>query len=698
MNPRSDLLDLTPTALMALANAGFVKRAQKDVAAGLLPTLEIDDAGTLTARYDDGCVTRLPMGVSLREADCSCSATAMCRHRVTLVLAWQAQAATAQVAKEVAPAADEYWSPSSFDLRALAQVLPPTAFEQAERLCAASPLVTVHPWRGAEAPPMAQLPMCSVRFFVRDAIAHARCDCRQGGSCAHLIVAIRAFVLAEQAGALTDARTVQLSPPGAAAADPVRQALHADLDALLLSLWLEGAAQPLLAVAAQLQALRRRVMALGWCWVDDALRELLQLLQARQARSSRYAPQALLVAVAGVWARLHAASALSAQPFPRLPAAQLLGIGVQGSVALDRLRLVALGTALWRDEQYEGAAMLWADPDTQALTVMERQWPLEPERNPPLHERRVAGQPLRQLAASQVLTQGATRSANGQLDITAQRQHTGVLPLSPRAWDELGHPLRQSSPTALARHLETQVPAFAQPRMAAAGVAGEAGGSFHVVQLDDVQVTALGWDPVAQTLHACLRSSADDSPDVPVPLWLYQPYRAVAPAAVDTLARALQGEFGQLRAVAGTVQRHAGQLRMLPLALLTNRQAVVLQVATAGEPVLLPTLRPPQSAAAQALEGVTERLALLLEQGLRHQHSGAWERLQASAQALQLAGMTEAAAQLRGLRAALAPDQRGALLQRLGSLVLMLQGLSQALPVSAHSPMLDPGPVATESA
>ncbi len=98
------------------------------------------------------------------------------------------------------------------------------------------------------------------------------------------------------------------------------------------------------------------------------------------------------------------------------------------------------------------------------------------------------------------------------------------------------------------------------------------------------------------------------------------------------------------------------------------------------------------------MEGVTELLALLLEQGLRHQHSGAWERLQAAAHALQLAGMTEAAGQLSGLRGALAPDQRAVLLQRLGTLVLMLQGLLQALPVSPHSPMLDPDPVATESA
>lgn len=37
---RTDLLELTPQALTALANAGFVKRAQKDVAAKVLPRLE----------------------------------------------------------------------------------------------------------------------------------------------------------------------------------------------------------------------------------------------------------------------------------------------------------------------------------------------------------------------------------------------------------------------------------------------------------------------------------------------------------------------------------------------------------------------------------------------------------------------------------------------------------------------------------
>ena len=71
---RGDLLELTPEALTALANAGFVKRAQKDVAAGLLPLLETADDGTVSARFDDGVRTSLPPGRTLRDAQCSCPA------------------------------------------------------------------------------------------------------------------------------------------------------------------------------------------------------------------------------------------------------------------------------------------------------------------------------------------------------------------------------------------------------------------------------------------------------------------------------------------------------------------------------------------------------------------------------------------------------------------------------------------------
>ena len=64
---RSDLMELGVEALTALANPGFVKRAQKDVAAGMLPALRQDADGTVHARFDDGIETSMAPGVSLRE-------------------------------------------------------------------------------------------------------------------------------------------------------------------------------------------------------------------------------------------------------------------------------------------------------------------------------------------------------------------------------------------------------------------------------------------------------------------------------------------------------------------------------------------------------------------------------------------------------------------------------------------------------
>jgi hypothetical protein len=61
---RTDLMELGPDALTALANPGFVKRAQKDVAAGALPALRQDSDGTVHALFADAVQTSMPPGVA----------------------------------------------------------------------------------------------------------------------------------------------------------------------------------------------------------------------------------------------------------------------------------------------------------------------------------------------------------------------------------------------------------------------------------------------------------------------------------------------------------------------------------------------------------------------------------------------------------------------------------------------------------
>ncbi|SET24936.1 SWIM zinc finger family protein [Variovorax sp. OV084] len=707
---RADLLELTPEALTALANAGFVKRAQKDVAAGLLPKMETGADGVVQAHFDDGVRTSLPPGRTLRDAQCSCPASGMCRHRVMLVLAYQAQAASAKAdapdtPDEASAEPDGAWSPAQFDDAALAASLAPSVLEQANKLAAARPVVGVQAWRSASAPPVARLPMCSVRFFSRSSLVHARCDCKQGSGCAHVVIAVWAF---RQAGSLVPGSAevmVEVQPSASAGVDTAEPAplpsamqgeaaltLRAQIDALLLSLWLDGSSQPLMALAARFESVRSQVRALGWNWIDDALDELWQLLQAQQARSSRFDPLRLVRVLTELWARLqaaaHAGRPQDGSARPALPASQILGIGVKGEVALDHLRLVSLGAELWSDETAEGANILFADPDTQNVTVLERQWSREADAAaggaaPNLLNRRVAGFPLRQLASGQVITKTATRRANGLVDITAGARQTGVLPLSPKSWDDLVAPLRQNSVAGLVAHLKEAQPDFVRPRQAASGASAGASGQLHVVAFERMEVASCHWDAAAQVLHARLGQAAADEANEArtedAQLHLALPHRAATPGAVDALARALAGEYGVLRAVAGTVHLQGSQAVMQPLSLLTAQRAVVLQVeAVAPKPLDLES-DAEEVPALNALAGDTlELLALWLRQGLRHQGGGAMSKAQAQVLRLKQAGLGRGATLLEAVLENLRSAQRPALVAQLAMLGLLMQGVAQS--------------------
>ena len=714
---RTDLLELTPEALTALANAGFVKRAQKDVAAGLLPRLEAGADGVVQAHFDDGVRTSLPPGRTLRDAQCSCPASGMCRHRVMLVLAYQALAASSKAeapaaADDTPTDADGAWSPAQFDDAALAASFAPSVLEQANKLAAARPVVGVQAWRSASAPPVARLPMCSVRFFSRSSLVHARCDCRQGSGCAHVVVAVWAF---RQAGALAPGSAeamVEVRPHASADADattgapqPLMQGeaartLRAHADALLLSLWLDGSGQPLMALAARFEAVREQARALGWNWVDDALDESWQLLQAQQARSSRFEPLRLLRVLAELWARLQAAAHAERphpQARPALLASQILGVGVKGEVALDHLRLVSLGAELWSDDTAEGASILFADPDTQNVTVLERQWTRADDAAAggtaqALMNRRVAGFPLRQLASGQVITKTATRRANGRVDITAGARQTGMLPLSPTSWNDLVAPLRQGSVAALVAHLREAPPDFVRPRQAASGASAGASGQLHVVAFDGMEVMSCHWDAAAQVLHAALAQALADEAGEPaaVPaaeqLHLALPHRAVAPGAVDALARTLAGDHGALRAVAGTVHLQGGVAVMQPLSLLTAQRAVVLQVeAVAPQPLGLHSEVDEQPALNALANDTLALLALWLRQGLRHQGGNALSRAEAQVLHLKQGGLDRGAALLGTVLENLRSAQRPALVAQLAMLGLLMQGVAQSASTEASA-------------
>lgn len=667
MTARTDLLELSIDALTALSNPGFVKRAQKDIAEGRIPQIDMAADTTVRARYEDGQQATLAPGKSLREAACTCPATGLCRHRVTLVLAYQHAARSAADVATPVSEVEAAWSPGEFDDAELSAALAPATLDQARRLAAARPAVRLSAWQPSAPTPTAHLPLCSVRFFSRRSLSHARCDCRLGGSCEHVAVAVWAF---RQAGGLADA-VIELLPrdtlasPAGLGADAT--AVEVMARRFLRCLWLDGSCQDWTPLEADYTALRDGLSRLGWNWPGECLDELRSLVLAQAVRSSRFDPQRLLELLAELVARIAAARTAAGQATPLLPASQILGIGVRGEVALDHLKLVSLGLQCWRDDAADGARVVFADPDTLAVTVLERSWSREPGQvATPIVSRRVAGQALRQLAGAQVVTRGAKRRANGLLDIPALARQTSVLPLSAQSWEGIGAPLRQPGGAALARHLHAALPDFVRPRQAIA----------HVHVLPVAGVGNWGWDAAAQTLHArvlCCEDATKATSGDWVELALA--HESATPDAVDALAAALADTVDPPWRIAGPVHLRAGAVRMTPLALLTRQKAIVLQACGVGAQSLPPLQVDGSTNGLSALiEQLLDELATWARQGIRHQTAAALSRCEAQAQRLDARGLTTTAALLRRVLIAWR-EASDDLPQWLATLFLLLQGL-----------------------
>lgn len=676
MTQRSDLLELTPEALMALSNAGFVKRAQKEVAEGKLPELTERNDGCIDAKFSDGNQVTFPPGKTLRDAACSCPASSMCRHRVTLVLAYQALHATG-----VPPEADDAqpqepapaWSPARFSEK-LGDV-PLSVISRAKKLIQSSVVVQLSKGSGAQATPSARLPMCDVRFFSRSSLAHARCDCIQETICEHIVMAVWGFEQAELSQPDFEQLTLQISLPDGEQAQAnalfdqsEAVLLQTSLDKLLLKLWSDGSSQPETAINPLMAEVSRHAQQLQWRWISESLADIQQGMADQHNRSSRYHPVEFLQRISGLSARLVAARCMDQQAqqqtLPRLPAAEILGLGVKGEIQLEHLKLVSLGARYWADEQQEGVDLIYTDPDSQALMVIERQWPRKSDPQgvaTPMGSRRIAGHPVKKLAACQVITNAAKRRANGALDIASGKQYTSVLPLSARAWELLGEPLRQPDAAALKRHLQQALPDFVRPRQPIE--------QLHILPVSEVLDWC--WDPALQCLQLELLSGeAGDDNLVTVSL----NYDSAAPQAIEVLARAMLTPATPPRLISGRVKIASGKLIIEPLAVASDTQIFSL-CADEAEPFPMERQADLQqrSGMQQALADTETLLALWLQQGIRHQGGRGIERVEILAEALNGYGLVQLSAWLNELPERIRSNNHTQLVQRLMTIYQMLR-------------------------
>ena len=174
---RPELLELTPQALTALSNAGFVKRSLKELENGNVPEISHENSA-LIATFSDGVRTQLANGQALKEAPVQLRASGMCRHRVMLVLSYQRLCTTAQPTEK-----EEAWDPAIW-LEELA-TLPDATRKRAQALVGKGITIEVVLYAGRNS----LCPLTDERcaFYSRSSIRFARCDCIEGTLCEHVV-------------------------------------------------------------------------------------------------------------------------------------------------------------------------------------------------------------------------------------------------------------------------------------------------------------------------------------------------------------------------------------------------------------------------------------------------------------------------------------------------------------------------------
>lgn len=668
MARRDDLARLTPEALAQLANLGLVKRAQRELAAGYRPEIEIDADGRLRACFPDQVSTEFAPGAGLADARCSCGA-ALCRHRIAVVLQ-HADSAAAQEPAIGASAPTPPVLPFAELTREHVQAQCSAAvWVLVERELAAGLRVEVDCLPSADGRNQvhtARLPHATARYYAGADLAFARCDCTARQRCEHVALGALALIAAGEVGEAR--REVELGVVGRGSLGQTLDsgAVRALLRALLAQGLAHGAAERA-ETAAALSDAAATGRTLGATWLSLCLDDLEQWLDAWQRRSARFALLDGVALLGELALRLGAAASGRGRLSPRA----VLGIGEPIESALDRLTLVSLGLRVSADGNTRRASLAVVDTDTQTLLCLQKTWQQPADRRLDelalLDQQRIGGNlRLARLAVGSLVTTSAKRRANGELRLGQSSAGKASVGAQNGDWSRLAPPLLLGSQAAYLRQQRHAPPRALAPRSVLPG--------FHVLRVQSVQ--ALGFDPARQRLHAQLLD-ADEAP------WLLErDHAAATPGALDAIAAVLQRaeDAAAPLYVAGRVQRSAHGLRIEPWALSLGGVVVPDASPPTGALAALPLLAADEAAddplrafiaALDELLGCTLREGLLRRSGLDAQLA----RLCANAREL---GLDDCTAPLAALKQQVMDVQAGtgAALEAALDSVLALAGWS----------------------
>lgn len=407
---RPDLLALGDDSLAMLANRGIVKRSAREVAEGRGPTLDVADDGTVTGVFADGTRVVLAPGTPLDNATaCTCPASGVCRHLVMAVVAYRERAPQPGQAA---------WSPGEFSDDDLEALVGSRVLKLARKALRAGYRAQVRRPTSADPVPTVELPSCTVRFLVPHELGYAHVDTARGTREDAVALAVWAFRAADTTDRESAAVEVAVGGDGDARISSGGSGIEPALD-LVADLLADGVVHTGPAATTSIAHVRRTLESRNLRWPIDVLDEIAGQLDAYRSRRASYGSDTVARLLAEVVARHRCVVGGGAALRPGV-----LGTEEAAETPLRLLRLTGLGARVTGDDRSRSVEVYLAHVD-------------DPPGGEVLGRRKVGGTRLSALAAGNVVTESAVRSANRAVRFAENRVARTTVTASAGGWDEL---------------------------------------------------------------------------------------------------------------------------------------------------------------------------------------------------------------------------------------------------------------------
>jgi hypothetical protein len=630
-SPRPDLLALGDDSLATLTNRGIVKRSVREVAEGRGPTLDVADDGTVTGAFSDGTRVILAPGTAIDSGTaCTCPATGLCRHLVMVVVAYREQAP---------PTEREAWSPAEFSDDDLEALVGSRVLKLARRAFRAGYRAHVRRATAADPIPTVELPSCTVRFLVPHELGYARVDAARGTREDAVALAVWAFRAADATDRESPAVEVAVGGHSGEQISGDGSGIEPALD-LLADMLADGVVHTGPAATTSIAQVRRTLESRNLRWPIDVLDEIVGQLHAYQTRRASYGADTVARLFTEMVARHRCVVGRGAALRPGV-----LGTDEAAETPLRLLRLTGLGARVTGDDGSRTVEVYLAHAEAGVVLTVRRRLDVDAD-HPPNSEvigrRKVGGSRLATLAAGNVVTESAVRSANRVVRFAENRVARTTVTASAGSWDELPTGILVHDLDAEAARLAGLPPAVVRPRVTA-----EAVRAVVVEEVDDVV-----YHPGAQRLDVSMRATSGRGT-------VSLTHTSATAGAIDALAETLDGTGGPLRFVAGHLRLHGGGVVIEPTAVVAGTTVVVPGFA----PATAVTSTARGSVAGDPLAAaVDDALALSSEvphRGWRHLPPGWRARAERCADQLRRVGLQRAGIALTDLTTATraAPDR-----------------------------------------